>query len=117
MQAPYAIRSGGMINVDFLTKHLPGRWQSWLAAFGAVLGAAFFAFILWGTWDPAFNAWNEGEYEGEGALRVPVWPARFIILLGTFLAAFNYLLCTVERVLAPLGEPLRGPSNPDEMVG
>jgi hypothetical protein len=48
---------------------------------------------------------------------VPVWPARFIILLGTFLAAFNYLLCTIGRIRAPLSEPLRGPSNPDQMVG
>ena len=100
MQAPYAIRSGGMINVDFLTKHLPGRWQSWLAAFGAVLGAAFFAFILWGAWDPAFNAWNEGEYEGEGALRVPAWPARFTIVMGAALATLNYVLMTLVAVKA-----------------
>ena len=38
MQAPYAIRSGGMINVDFIVQHLSWRWQSGLACFGAVLG-------------------------------------------------------------------------------
>jgi len=35
--------------------------------------------------------------DGEGALRVPVWPARFLVVLGSFLAAFNYLLLAIER--------------------
>ncbi|MBL8383308.1 MAG: TRAP transporter small permease [Burkholderiales bacterium] len=95
MQAPYAIRSGGMINVDFITQHLSGRWQSILACAGAVLGAALFAFIVWGTWEPALNAWTEGEFEGEGALRVPAWPARFTVALGAALAALNYLLVAI----------------------
>ena len=58
MQAPYAIRSGGMINVDFIVQHLSWRWQSGLAAFGAVLGGAFFGFILWGAVEPAVSAWK-----------------------------------------------------------
>jgi TRAP-type C4-dicarboxylate transport system permease small subunit len=62
-----------------------------------LLGAAFFAFILWGAYDPAMNAWTEGEFEGEGALRVPVWPARFTIVLGVALAALNYLLLAVQN--------------------
>ena len=100
MQAPYAIRSGGMINVDFVTQHLSDRWQSGLAAVGALLGAAFFAFIVWGTWEPAVNAWTEGEFEGEGALRVPAWPARLTIVIGATLAAFNYVLVAIACVLA-----------------
>ena len=73
--------------------------------------------MFWGSIDPSIHAWTSNEFEGEGAMRVPVWPARLIILAGTSLAALNYLLCTVERIRAPLSEPLRGPSNPDEMVG
>ena len=92
MQAPYAIRSGGMIHVDFIIKHLSGRTRSVLAMLGALLGAAFFAFIVWGTWDPAINAWTEGEFEGEGAMRVPAWPARATVVLGAVLAALNYIL-------------------------
>ena len=117
LQAPFAIRSGGMIFVDALTSHLPPLAQRVLEIFGYLLGIAFFSIVCWGSIDPSIHAWTSNEFEGEGALRVPVWPARFIIVLGTFLAAFNYLLVTIERVRAPLSEPLRGPSNPDEMVG
>jgi len=28
---------------------------------------------------------------------VPVWPARFLVMIGSFLAAFNYLLLAIER--------------------
>ncbi len=117
LQAPFAIRSGGMIFVDALTTHLPPLAQRVLEIMGYLLGIAFFSIVCWGSIDPSIHAWTSNEFEGEGALRVPVWPARFIILLGTFLAAFNYLLSAIERVRAPLGEPMRGPSNPSEVVG
>jgi TRAP-type C4-dicarboxylate transport system permease small subunit len=117
LQAPFAIRSGGMIFVDAVTSRLPPLGQRILEIVGYMLGLAFFAIVCWGSIDPSIHAWTSNEFEGEGALRVPVWPARFIIVLGTFLAGFNYLLVVIERIRAPLSEPLRGPSNPDEMVG
>ena len=116
LQAPFAIRSGGMIFVDAITSHLPPLAQRVLEIFGYLLGITFFAIVCWGSIDPSIHAWTSNEFEGEGALRVPVWPARFIIVLGTFLAAFNYLLVAIERSRAPLGESVHGPSNPDEMV-
>ena len=49
----------------FIIQHLSGRSRSVLAMLGALLGAAFFAFIVWGTWEPAINSWTEGEFEIE----------------------------------------------------
>ena len=117
LQAPFAIRSGGMICVDAVTSHLPPLAQRLFEIAGCVLGLAFFAIVFWGSLDPSIHAWTSNEFEGEGALRVPVWPVRFVIVLGTFLAAFNYLLIIIERLRAPLAAPVHGPGNPDEMVG
>ena len=117
LQAPFAIHSGGMIRVDAVTSCLPLSLQRLLEIAGCVLGLAFFAIVFWGSIDPSIHAWTSNEFEGEGALRVPVWPVRFVIVLGTFLAAFNYLLIIIERLRAPLDASVRGPSNPDEMVG
>jgi TRAP-type C4-dicarboxylate transport system permease small subunit len=106
LQAAYAIRSGGMINVDAFTIHLPGRVQALLAAFGCVLGALLFALIFWGSIDGAVHAWVSDEFEGEGALRVPVWPARFVIVLGCALACVSYVLLAIKQFAAFLrGEP------------
>ena len=37
------------------------------------------------------HAWISNEFEGEGALRVPVWPARFVVMLGAALVVAIYL--------------------------
>lgn len=106
LQAAYAIRSGGMINVDAFTIHLPDRIQSLLAAFGSVLGTLLFALVCWGSIDGSVHAWTTGEFEGEGALRVPVWPARFVIVLGSALAALSYFLLSLRQFNAFFnGEP------------
>jgi TRAP-type C4-dicarboxylate transport system permease small subunit len=114
LQAAYAIRSGGMLRVDALVSVLPARVRDALGVAGALLGAGFFALILWGAFEPAVYAWTSDEFEGEGALRVPVWPARFIIILGSALAALNYLLLAWQSLLAALGRsasPVQGQSH------
>jgi len=98
LQAAYAIRSGGMINTDAITAYLPLRMQSLLAAFGALLGVVLFAIICWGGIDGAAHAWTSGEFEGEGALRIPAWPARFAIVGGTALAALSYFLLMLRHL-------------------
>jgi len=100
LQAAYAIHSGGMIWVDAVHTHLPNRVQRACEVIGALLGLAFFGLVCWGSLDPALYAWNSNEFEGEGALRVPVWPARLMVVIGSFLAAFNYCLVAIERFRA-----------------
>jgi TRAP-type C4-dicarboxylate transport system permease small subunit len=114
LQAAYAIRSGGMIWVDAVHVHLPNRVQRTCDIFGALLGIAFFTLVCWGSVDPAVYAWRSNEFEGEGALRVPVWPARFLVVLGSFLAAFNYLLLAIDHLRA-LGSGAPPPTPPSEV--
>lgn len=102
LQAGFAIRSGGMLHVDTLVNKFPPSLQSWFGAMGALVGMCFFAFVCYGSFDGAAHAWVSNEFEGEGALRVPVWPARFVIILGTALAATSYLLLTFENIALAL---------------
>ena len=98
MQAGYAIRSGGMLYVDTVVVKLSPRLQSVFAVIGAFAGMFFFAFICYGTLDGAAHAWTSNEFEGEGAMRVPVWPTRFVIVLGTGLAAICYLILMMQNI-------------------
>lgn len=98
LQAGYAIRSGGMLHVELFTALMPLRVRAIAGALAAALGIAFFALIVWGSFEPLGHAWRAGEYEGEGALRVPTWPARLVVLAGSALAALNYLLIVVENM-------------------
>jgi len=53
LQAGFAIRSGGMLNVDTLVVRFSPRTQSWLAAWGALVGAIFFCGDL--LWKPGWS--------------------------------------------------------------
>ena len=92
LQAGYAIRSRSMLKADFLVIHLPDIVQRILLSVGYFLGAAFFLMIITGGWEESILSYVEGEYEGEGALRVPSWPARWTVLVGSALAMINYLV-------------------------
>ncbi|MEK9721706.1 MAG: TRAP transporter small permease, partial [Quisquiliibacterium sp.] len=106
LQAAYAIRSGGMLNVEVITSLFSDRVRAWFAAFGALCGVVFFLAICYGSLDGAAYAWESGEFEGEGALRVPVWPAKFVIVLGCGLASLGYLLMMIEHARAAIaGRP------------
>jgi TRAP-type C4-dicarboxylate transport system permease small subunit len=98
LQAGFAIRSGGMLHVDMFVSQGSPRVQSAFAALAALAGLVFFGAICWGSLDGAAHAWTSNEFEGEGALRVPVWPARFVLVLGTFVAAFSYLLMLLQHL-------------------
>lgn len=101
LQAGYAIRSRSMLAADFLVAHFP-VWLSRAAlALGYLLGALFFGLIIWGGWELAIASWVGDEFEGEGALHVPAWPTRFIILLGSALAIVNYLVVAWLDVARP----------------
>jgi TRAP-type C4-dicarboxylate transport system permease small subunit len=100
LQTGFAIRSGGMLHVDMFVSRAGPRGQSLLAALAALAGLVFFGLICWGSFEGAAHAWNSNEFEGEGALRVPVWPARFVLILGTAIAAFNYALLLVQHLLS-----------------
>ncbi len=101
LQAGYAIRSRSMLKADFLVVHLPDVVQRILLAIGYLLGAAFFLMIITGGWEESVLSFMTGEYEGEGALRVPSWPARWTVLFGSGLAMINYLVMAYIDVFRP----------------
>lgn len=98
LQLGYAIRSHSMLRSDTLLLALPRIVQRILLGLGYALGAALFALILSGTVAPSVYAWTTDEFWGEGALRVPVWPTRFMILAGAGLAILNYAVAALIDV-------------------
>ena len=101
LQAGYAIRSRSMLSADFVVNLFPSWARRAALALGYLLGVAFFVLIIWGGWQLAVDSWVGGEFEGEGALRVPAWPTRFLILVGSALAIVNYLVMAYLDVIHP----------------
>lgn len=87
----HAVRSGNMIRTDVLIDLFGEPGHDFARLLSGVLGAVFFGLIVWGSYEPALHAWTSSEFEGEGALRVPVWPARFVVMLGSALITLIYI--------------------------
>jgi len=97
LQIGFAVRSRSMLGADFLVNIFGPGTRRVLMVFGFLLGALFFAILFKGAIGPALRSYANGEFDGEGALRVPVWPTRFTILIGSGLAVINYLtLAAIE---------------------
>ena len=101
LQAGYAIRSRSMLRADFLVSRLSGMFQKMLLVFGYLLGAAFFLMVIWGGWEDSVRDWVDMNYEGEGALQVPTWPARWTVMFGSLIALLNYLVLAYVDVFRP----------------
>lgn len=101
LQVGYAIRSESMLRADFLIIHLPYSIQRIFLFIGYLLGAVFFLMIITGGWEESVLSYIEGEFEGEGALRVPSWPARWMVIIGSTLALINYIVLAYIDVFKP----------------
>ena len=98
LQIGYAVRSNSMLRADFLVTAMPKPVQKVLLIFALVLGAGLFFFLLKAGIKPAVRSFVNGEFDGEGALRVPVWPTRWMIILGAGLAGINYVILAIVEI-------------------
>jgi TRAP-type C4-dicarboxylate transport system permease small subunit len=96
--AGYAVQSGSMIYADVFVSIFGARGRAFSQLLSAVLGLLFFGLIVWGSYEPALHAWRSGEYEGEGALRIAVWPARLVVVLGAVLVVAAYIVVAIDAV-------------------
>lgn len=55
-------------------------------------GLILFVLLCYSSWHLTWAAWEIGEYEGEGALRVPTSPLRTLILLSGILMSIQFAL-------------------------
>lgn len=90
LQLPLAIYSGSMLRTTVFADAVPATVRRLLRTIGYVLGMLCFTGLLLGTYESFFDAWRIGEYEGEGALRVPTWPVRGLILLTSAFGIWAY---------------------------
>ena len=66
------------------------------------LGMGVFAVIAYASWPNTVRAWRMGEWEGEGAIRFPVYPMRTILLVGSVVLAVAFLARVVRDAQALL---------------
>ena len=98
LQIGFAIRSGAMLRADFIVTALPKSFQKILLFIALLLGAVLFFFLMKAGIKLAIRSFVNGEFDGEGALRVPVWPTRWMVVFGAGLAGINYLILSIVEL-------------------
>lgn len=114
LQFPLAIERGHFLRATLLHDRMPRLMQGLLDVVAYVLGLALFAAIALGSWDSMLTGFRIGEFEGEGALRVPVYPVRAIIFGMSLLvvAVYGLLIArTVARLFHPQDSNTTGPTQ------
>jgi TRAP-type C4-dicarboxylate transport system permease small subunit len=97
LQIAYCVRIGGMLRADFLMGLMSDGVIRAVNLIGYVLAILFFAAVFYGSLGPAIEAVRIHEFQGDGAVRVPTWPARFSILIGCALVILNYGILIVDE--------------------
>lgn len=89
---PYAMRRGSHVRSTVILSRLAPRPFFAMTTISCLLGAAVFALIAYASWEPMRFAIEAGTFEGAGALQVPTWPTRVVIVAGSALMAVECLL-------------------------
>lgn len=96
LQVPLAILTGSMLRTTIVFGHLNASWRRAVNAVSFLLGIALFVGIAVGGWSDMIKGWQIGEYQGIGALEVPVYPVRTIIIASAALITLIYLALLVR---------------------
>lgn len=98
--------------IDVASRHLPLALQILLENLGYLFSLVLVAVLAWLSTKQAYSAFQRGE-AGFGIIAFPLWPARFLLALGLWLLALQFV-CDLLRYL--LGAP-RAPSSGESTIG
>ncbi len=104
LQFPLAVRDKAFLRTTLVYDVLPRILQKLVDSAGFLIGFAFFAAMAWGGWEDMIIGWQIGEFEGEGAFRVPVYPVRTIIVVLSAICAAGFLIQIFATLTDKSGE-------------
>ena len=87
----YVALQGGHINVTLFTQRLSPRIQKILDACVMLLSATVFGLLTWSSWGLAWK-WFLIREVRLGAFPWPIWPFRFLFVIGIGLIALQLLI-------------------------
>jgi len=89
LMVPWAVNEGKLVQSTLIKKHVPQFFQKLIDIISYTIGGIFFIGIVFASWKQTVYAFKILEFEGEGALRVPTYPIRAVIIITCILAAWN----------------------------
>ena len=92
--------TGRVIRCDVVTDKMSVKGRTVIDIISYLLGTAIFVILFIASLPATIQVWKLLEYEGEGALRVPIYPIRTLILIGSSLTAILFAYRLYESIQA-----------------
>lgn len=89
---PKTFRSGRQVRATILLNLVPRRARTFLDLAADAAGLVLFGLLVYSSWDLLVESWRVGEFEGAGALRVPTYPVRTLIVVSAVLTGVQLCL-------------------------
>ena len=96
----FTLRRGYMVRVDIFYSNFSPRVQAIVdLTLGTVLFICFAVVLIWKGWDMGLQSFRMSEISSTGAWAGPVWPAKFMVALGTVLLALAWFTQICRQAL------------------
>jgi TRAP-type C4-dicarboxylate transport system permease small subunit len=97
-QTTFVLFSGRHINVTVIYDKVPPVAQRLMDILACALGVGLFILLIKSSIPLFQSAYRSHEFEGEGSLRVPTWPVRFIIIMGSVLMVIEFVILLITKI-------------------
>jgi TRAP-type C4-dicarboxylate transport system permease small subunit len=98
LQLPHTFWMNRHVRSELILTKLGPTSREILNSLACLVGVAVFLGIFATSWSAAVTSWEILEYEGEGALRVPVYPIRTLILLGSLITSILFAVRLIQKI-------------------
>lgn len=98
LQIPYVMYKKQHLRSTMLYDTMPRLARDGIDIAASVVGIVLFSWLITSGWDHFVVSVRIGEFEGEGALRVPTAPGRFALIFGSALMIME-LAFSIARIL------------------
>ncbi len=99
LQFPLAVRDRAFLRTTLLYNMFPAFIRRVIDGAGYIIGFCLFGAMAYGGWPDMIIGWQIGEFEGEGAFRVPVYPVRTIIVILSGLCALGFAMLFIGTLI------------------
>lgn len=104
LEIPYVLYRGNHTRSNMLISRMSATPRFILELAACFLGILMMAFLIKSSWPAFVTAVKIGEFEGEGALRVPTYPTRGIIIFGAAMMIVEYVFQFIKRIMIKAGK-------------
>ncbi len=91
LSVAYTMQKGRHIKTTVIVDQLSPSLNNYLGIANSLIEIAIFALLCFFSWKAAWVSWLVNEFDGE-QIRIPVFPSRFAIVVGSALLVIQSLI-------------------------